>query len=279
MSDRSQVHSTPFVKRHKLWSRASRRLILLSLLSFFFPVLMIFYFSCGLADIRRNKLINKAMLKQYFLGHGTITWLMSPINLLADLLTLPNLNAGIYTLNDLPKAYQLEITEVINAMHNEKVSEQIADKLSGNAREMLFFKWYGKNIQTSLNNATFHQPYKYIKTIGVSVFNRKKSTSKHFGPMRFTLRVLYNINTIDSDEVYIEVGDVRHSWRKQKLFIFDDTLQHQSINHSDEIRYCAFIDIVRPSLFPQLMSLLTNIFGRIFNKLNHLFYNSWTFLK
>ena len=52
----------------------------------------------------------------------------------------------------------------------------------------------------------------------------------------------------------IQVGDQIHYWRDEKLFIFDDTLQHQSCNESEKVRYCMFVDILRPSLFPRLMS-------------------------
>ena len=80
--------------------------------------------------------------------------------------------------------------------------------------------------------------------IGVSIFNKKASTGLHFGPLRLTLRVLYNINTIDDPNVYVTVGDVTHRWRDGKLFIFDDTLQHQSVNESDN---AGWPEVTRPA--------------------------------
>jgi beta-hydroxylase len=35
--------------------------------------------------------------------------------------------------------------------------------------------------------------------------------------------------------------------------MFDDTLLHRSVNDTDETRYCAFIDILRPSYAHMLM--------------------------
>ena len=94
----------------------------------------------------------------------------------------------------------------------------------------------------------------------MSIFNKKQSTGKHFGPLRVTLRVLYNVNDITDPNVYIRVGNHTHQWRNGKLFIFDDTLQHQSCNESDGVRYCLFVDILRPSLVPWLLSgILTGI--------------------
>ena len=43
------------------------------------------------------------------------------------------------------------------------------------------------------------------------------------------------------------------------LFIFDDTLIHQSFNEEDDLRYCAFIDIIRPSYFDNIMKLFYQV--------------------
>ena len=94
-----------------------------------------------------------------------------------------------------------------------------------------------------------------------------------------TLRMLYNINPIKSDKIYIDVGDVRHYWHDNEIFIFDDTLLHQSVNEEDRRRYCVFVDIIRPSLIPGVMRTIVAVFGRLFIKLNRIFYNRWVFIK
>ena len=94
---------------------------------------------------------------------------------------------------------------------------------------MVFFRWYGVDVNTFLDVPAFRQPWKYIQTIGVSVFNKKVQTSKHFGFMRASLRILYNLNDMHDDSAYIVVGDKISYWRENKLFIFDDTLLHQSV--------------------------------------------------
>ena len=167
-----------------------------------------------------------------------------------DLLSLPYWNKGIYKLTDLPRATRTRSRRMIDAAHRSDLVGKLDAKMDEQKRGMIFFKWYGKNVQTSLDVPEFHREYKYIRTIGVSIFNKKQSTGKHFGPLRITLRVLYNINQIDSDKVYIKVGKHINYWRDNKLFIFDDTLQHQSCNQSDAVRYCMFVDILRPSLVP-----------------------------
>ncbi len=144
---------------------------------------------------------------------------------------------------------------------------------------MFFFKWYGRNMPASIDVPEFHRHYNYIRTVGVSVFNKKQSTGKHFGPLRLTLRVLYNINTIEDKNVYIKVGGKTHRWCENKLFIFDDTLQHQSCNESDAVRYCLFVDILRPSLFSGLSSRMLSCVRLAVSRFHAVFYRHWTFIR
>jgi aspartyl/asparaginyl beta-hydroxylase (cupin superfamily) len=51
-----------------------------------------------------------------------------------------------------------------------------------------------------------------------------------------TLRLVYNLNEMTDDSAYIVVGDATNRWRDNKLFIFDDTLLHESINQKDQAR-------------------------------------------
>ena len=268
-----------FIKKITINKKPIRRFLYIVLGLVFVTKFIILYFVCGLVDILRNEEKQLQMFKQYFLGHGTFTWLMAPFNLFVDFLCLPNWNKGIFNLDDLPSGHQKEISRTIDIMKERKLVSQLEGKLNDSEREMIFFKWYGKNIKTSIDIPEFHEPFKYVRTIGVSVFNKKKSTNKHFGPFRLTYRVLVNLNEINSDEVYIQVGSKKNYWHQNKMFIFDDTLQHQSINESDERRYCAFIDILRPSPFSLLLKLINGALGSILNGANHLFYNRWHFIQ
>jgi beta-hydroxylase len=259
--------------------KALKRLLPLGLALFFIPKLLAFYVCCGLVDVLRNRRRTLSTLNRYFAGNGLCTWLLSPFNLLMDVLSLPFRNRGIYKIGDLPAAHQDEIKSIIAAAHESRLVERLESRMEGQKRAMIFFKWYGKNIQTSVDVPEFHRPYKFIRTIGVSIFNKRQSTGKHYGPLRVTLRVLYNINTIDSRDVYITVGNHTHFWNEDKLFIFDDTLQHQSCNESDAVRYCMFIDILRPSHFPRLTSAILSGVRLVIARFNSAFYQHWTFLK
>ena len=168
---------------------------------------------------------------------------------------------------------------MIEHAHRSNLVAKLESKLGDKKRGMIFFKWYGKNLPACIDVPEFHAPYRYIRTIGVSIFNKKQSTGKHFGPLRVTLRVLYNINPIDDKQVYIKVGNRTHYWREEKLFIFDDTLQHRSCNKSDAVRYCLFVDILRPGPFPALTSAVLTGIRFIIARFSGLFYQHWTFIK
>ena len=111
------------------------------------------------------------------------------------------------------------------------------------------------------------------------MFNKKVSTSKHFGYLRASLRILYNLNDMTDRSAYIEVGNTINYWSESKLFIFDDTLLHESVNQTNQTRYCLFVDIVRPTLLPAFMRAV--IFGvRILTQsFKSMYYNNWKILE
>ncbi|BDI33721.1 aspartyl/asparaginyl beta-hydroxylase [Capsulimonas corticalis] len=237
------------------------------------------YAAVGAYDVLRNKPADKAVAKRYFTGNGILTWVLSPLNTLLDVLSLPYVNKGIWKLEDFPKEYQEEITRVLEASVRENLVAKLEETAKEHKRTMVFFKWYGENVENTIEIPDFHADYKYIQTIGVSVFNKKQSTSKHFGPFRATLRILYNINQMEDDSAYITVGNVNNYWRTDKLFIFDDTLMHQSFNETEQPRYNMFIDILRPSLVPSFFRKVVSTARFFLRSVNFLFYKNWDVVK
>ena len=88
------------------------------------------------------------LFERYFLGNGFLVWLLSPINVLLDLLSLPYLNKGVYQLEDLPAAHQSEIVSLIEAARRQDLVRQLQQAASTQTRSMFFFKWYGANVET-----------------------------------------------------------------------------------------------------------------------------------
>ena len=241
---------------------------------YFIPYVAIFFIVCGLIDVLRNDHRTPRLFRIYFTGNGMFTWLMSPINLLADLLSYRN--RKVWKLDDMPENYRKELDHVLGVFRDnaEKIKADIDARFKDGRRGMYIFQWYGKRHFDTVPELT--REFKYLKTVAVSVFNGRERTSFHFGPLRLTFRVLYNLGTVDSDDVYIECGNVKHVWRDDPLFIFDDTLLHRSVNDYDGRRYCVFMDMIRPSPFPRLMAAWVTLVARVAGRANAIFYKNWT---
>lgn len=240
----------------------------------FVPVVLAMYAVCGVLDVLRNTRRDLFTIEKYFLGNGIGTWLLSPFNLLMDALALPCRNRGVYALGDMPRPIQDEINDLIRSAHDSNVIERLEGRIGG-GRSMIFFKWYGRDLENSIEIPAFHKPYRYIRTIGVSVFNRRKSSSWHFGPLRATFRVLYNLRPSEDDGAWIQVGRHVHRWNEGPLFIFDDTLIHQSCNQTDAVRYCMFVDIVRPSGCPSVIRAVVTGLRILLLPVRFAFYRRW----
>ena len=246
---------------------------------YFFPLVTLFIVACGLLDLSRHFKITPEMAEKYFLGNGIPTWLLAPFNLLADAFSARNL--GTYRLEDLPAEHRAEIQACITAFKNngDSIKQHVANVLGDKKRGMLTFKWYAKQQDISLRIPEFEQDYRYIKTIAVSVFNTRESTSWHFGPLRLTFRILFNLDPIDSDQVYIDVDDKRHYWRDQPLFVFDDTLFHRSVNNGDRPRYCLFMDIARPNHLQPVFNAAIAGTALLAASFKTAFYKNWSFIR
>jgi hypothetical protein len=263
----------------RIWKYTVRRVLfplcVLAPFAYFFPKVALVYAVCGAYDVGRNRKLSLSTLRRYFIGNGFPTWLLSPFNSLLDLLSLPYINKGVYRLEDLPAAYQDEVKRLITAATEADLVAQLEEAAKEFPRTMVFFRWYGVNQQSFLNVPAFHQPWKYIQTIGVSVFNKKVSTSLHFGFLRASLRILYNLNDMKDDSAYIVVGDQTNYWRDNKLFIFDDTLLHQSFNETEQTRYCLFVDMVRPTALPAVMRAVIAGVRLLTQSFKFVYYQNW----
>ena len=272
----ARKRSAPVIR---LTKKTVKRVIPFALAGYFIPWVLVGYLACGLLDVSRNTRRNFSTLVQYFSGNGVFTWLLSPFNLMIDLISLPYWNKRRYRLEELPEAHRREIQFLIDTVRQRDLIAELSAKLEHTKRAMIFFKWYGKNLPASVNVPEFHQQYAYIRTIGVSMFSARQSTGLHYGPLRLMLRVLYNLKTTDDPGVYIQVGEHTHRWRDDNLFIFDDTLQHLSCNNSDASRYCLFVDILRPSAIPWVLSAIVSGVRLIILPLRHIFYRNWSVLR
>jgi aspartyl/asparaginyl beta-hydroxylase (cupin superfamily) len=247
--------------------------LILAVAFYFIPIITALFLLCGLIDVLRNDRKNQRLFSLYFLGNGMFTWLLSPFNLFVDLLSYKNW--GVWKLEQFPDDYRREVDEVLDVFKSRQ-AEIIADidaNFESGRRGMYVYQWYGK--QHIDNVPEFTKKFKYIKTIAVSVFSGRESTSYHFGPLRLTLRVLYNLVPAKTDQIFIECGNVKQLWYQNPLFIFDDTLLHRSVNEHDGRRYCVFMDIIRPSPVPGFLSAMLSVISISVDRMKAMFYKNW----
>jgi hypothetical protein len=80
----------------RVWKYTVRRVLfplcVLAPFAYFFPKIALFYAVCGAYDVGRNSALNLSTLRRYFIGNGFPTWILSPFNILLDLLSLPYVN-------------------------------------------------------------------------------------------------------------------------------------------------------------------------------------------
>jgi beta-hydroxylase len=252
------------------------RIAVLGAIIYFLPWVALIWLVCGLYDVMRHKSGGLELLQQYFFGNGILTWLFSPLNVFFDLISARN--PVVYTLEDFPEKQQREIRDMLAVFDagKDEIVTDIGKQMEGQRRGMVFFKWYDKNNDTSIPE--FVRDFDTIKTIGVSVFNARESTTRHFGPVRLTVRLLYNLTPRKSENIYIEAGGVKHYWHDNPLYIFDDTIRHISVNGEDWQRFVVFVDVLRPSRFRALQNVLLVILSK-FEQVNGIFYGRWTKMK
>jgi hypothetical protein len=69
---------------------------------YFVPVPTVILIACGVIDVSRHKKVTYELIAKYFMGNGILTWMLSPINLLADLFSYRN--KGQYEREDMPSS-------------------------------------------------------------------------------------------------------------------------------------------------------------------------------
>ena len=260
-------------KRQKAVRRVAIAIPIVMLALWFIPVVAAVWIVAGLIDIWRNEGKTGLMFSRYFMGNGIPTWLLSPFNLFVDLVS--HKNWGVWRPEDFPPEWQAEIDTVLGAFRSrrDEIIDDIDSQFPEGRRGMYVYRWYGKRFVD--NVPEFDRDFRYVKTIAVSVFSGKEATTWHYGPLRLTLRILLNLKPADSDRVFIECNGRRHLWRDDPLYIFDDTLFHRSVNEVETRRYNVFMDIIRPSPVPGLLSTLLVGVSAVSEKLKAAFYRNW----
>jgi aspartyl/asparaginyl beta-hydroxylase (cupin superfamily) len=96
-------------------------------------------------------------------------------------------------------------------------------------------------------------------TVMFSLLKAGARIAAHTG--MFNTRLVCHLPLIVPPGCHFRVGNEVREWREGKLFIFDDTIEHEAWNDSNEDRVVLIFDIWRPELSEQERRELTALFA------------------
>jgi aspartate beta-hydroxylase len=79
-----------------------------------------------------------------------------------------------------------------------------------------------------------------------SVLEPNRSIPAHEGPYRGYLRYHLGIKVPKDEPPSIRIKDTMYTWKEKESIMFDDSWDHEVINHSSEERVVLIVDILRP---------------------------------
>ncbi len=79
-----------------------------------------------------------------------------------------------------------------------------------------------------------------------SILDPNKSVPAHDGPYHGYLRYHLALKVPKNNPPHIRIFDQIYTWQQDKGVLFDDSWNHEVVNHSDEIRAVLLVDVLRP---------------------------------
>jgi beta-hydroxylase len=73
--------------------------------------------------------------------------------------------------------------------------------------------------------------------------------TRHLDPIACSLRYHLGLETPNSDDCFINIDGVSHSWENGKALMFDETYPHYARNDSNQFRLILMCDVERPMNF------------------------------
>lgn len=101
-----------------------------------------------------------------------------------------------------------------------------------------------------------------------SILDPGKSIPAHEGPYQGYIRYHLGLKVPRKNPPQIRVKDQYYTWKEKQSVLFDDSWEHEVINHSEEERIVLIVDVFRPlPNFPNNVNkTLYKIFGGLYGK-------------
>ncbi len=143
----------------------------------------------------------------------------------------------------------------IPAYHEvEQRQYAISGKVAPNVKWKVFLLYYSGETpdlakELCPNTCNILKEIPNIYKVFFSVLEPGKSIPAHHGPYRGYLRYHLGLKVPKVSPPSIRIKDQIYLWKEKESILFDDTWEHEVINHSKEERVVFIIDLLRPLPF------------------------------
>ena len=87
-----------------------------------------------------------------------------------------------------------------------------------------------------------------------SILDPGKSIPRHTSPSRYYLRYHLGLKVPQTNPPSLLLRDTKYTWKEREAVLFDDSWDHEIVNHASELRAVLIVDVLRP--MPQPAHLL-----------------------
>lgn len=178
----------------------------------------------------------------------------------------------LYDTSIIPKYSDIDEVQLYNS---DEISE-IKDE-HNEAWKIFMLYLMGENL--SINQAKCPVTTRILKSIPnvyqvfFSVLEGGKSIYPHNGPYLGYLRYHLAFIVPEINPPYLIVAGENYTWEQRKSMMFDDSLTHEVVNESNQMRVVLIVDILRPmSKIPHYINwivtrvFIKNLYGRVLVK-------------
>lgn len=124
-----------------------------------------------------------------------------------------------------------------------------------------------KNLESHRQtaNALAKVPQPHVETKSPTALFSRMLSGAHITPHNglMNTRLICHLPLIVPDNCYLRVGNQTRHWERGKLLIFDDSIEHEARNGSQQSRIILLFDIWRPELSEAEQAFVTSVFTGI----------------
>ncbi|PLY42152.1 peptide-aspartate beta-dioxygenase [Janthinobacterium sp. ROICE36] len=96
-----------------------------------------------------------------------------------------------------------------------------------------------------------------------SILDPGKSIPRHTSPSRYYLRYHLGMKVPEQNPPFILLTDKKYTWKEGEAVLFDDSWDHEIINHASQLRAVLIVDVLRPMAWPaHLLGRLVMLLAR-----------------